>query len=191
MLSDISAALSDLVSTLNKHQIDYLVGGSVSSSLHGTYRTTNDIDVLLDRGLSDTPELLNELSQFFLIDKDALLKMHARNRAYNIFHEETAMKIDLFPGHSEFHFAQLQRAHEINLPASNCVFRIATAEDIILAKLQWWQKQPSERQISDICGVLAVNFKQLDFGYLKKWAEILNVAEKLQDLLDAAKSRGN
>lgn len=60
---------------------------------------------------------------------------------------------------------------------------MATAEDILLAKLQWYRMggEVSERQWSDVAGILAVA-PDLDAAYLRTWAARLGV----EDLLDQA-----
>jgi hypothetical protein len=62
-------------------------------------------------------------------------------------------------------------------------YPVASAEDILLAKLQWYRMggQVSERQWTDIAGILAVA-PDLDAAYLRDWAARLGVA----DLLDKA-----
>ena len=62
-----------------------------------------------------------------------------------------------------------------------------TAEDIILAKLEWYRAggEISERQWRDILGVLGLQGDRLDFDYLKKWSAMLGV----QDLLERAVTR--
>jgi len=59
---------------------------------------------------------------------------------------------------------------------------MATAEDIILQKLHWYQigNGISDRQWRDILGVLKVQGKRLDFGYLKVWAPHLGVEDLLR-----------
>ena len=60
---------------------------------------------------------------------------------------------------------------------------IATAEDMILHKLYWDSLTPSERQVGDAAGVVAVQSALLDRAYLQKWASDLGVAKKLNQLL--------
>ncbi len=59
---------------------------------------------------------------------------------------------------------------------------VATAEDMILAKLQWYREggEVSDRQWSDITGMLAVN-PYLDSDYSQTgWAKQLGVADLLE-----------
>jgi hypothetical protein len=60
---------------------------------------------------------------------------------------------------------------------------LATAEDVILHKLYWNLLTPSERQLNDAAGVVAVQGSALDSGYLQKWAVELGVSTVLEDLL--------
>jgi hypothetical protein len=60
---------------------------------------------------------------------------------------------------------------------------IATAEDSILHKLVWHKITPSERQLGDAAGVVAVQGETLDRPDLKKWAETLGVSLELNQLL--------
>jgi hypothetical protein len=62
---------------------------------------------------------------------------------------------------------------------------MATAEDIILVKLEWYRlgSEISDRQWRDILGVLKVQAGRLDLDYLKLWAKELNVADLLQRAL--------
>jgi hypothetical protein len=56
-------------------------------------------------------------------------------------------------------------------------FDLATAEDMILRKLDWYRKGGgiSERQWTDVIGVLRVQFVALDFAYLERWATLLDL----------------
>jgi hypothetical protein len=62
---------------------------------------------------------------------------------------------------------------------------VTTAEDIILAKLEWYRLGGgvSDRQWRDILGVLKVQAGRLDLDYLQKWAVELGVADLLQRAL--------
>ena len=62
---------------------------------------------------------------------------------------------------------------------------VTTAEDIILAKLEWYRlgNEISDRQWRDILGVLKVQAGRLDLDYLRQWAAELNVADLLQRAL--------
>ena len=53
---------------------------------------------------------------------------------------------------------------------------LATAEDTILAKLEWAQAGGSERQVADVVAMLAIGGDTLDDTYLARWATELGVS---------------
>jgi hypothetical protein len=59
---------------------------------------------------------------------------------------------------------------------------VASPEDTILAKLEWFRKggEVSERQRRDLLGILKIRASTLDMEYLRKWAGELNVIDLLQ-----------
>lgn len=59
---------------------------------------------------------------------------------------------------------------------------ITTVEDSILRKLFWNRITPSERQLADAAGVVAVQ-ERLDRSHLMRWAEALHVSAELNRLL--------
>jgi hypothetical protein len=60
---------------------------------------------------------------------------------------------------------------------------ICTAEDVVLHKLVWNHISPSDRQLGDAAGVVAVQAEGLDKSYLRHWARELKVTSELEKLL--------
>ena len=62
---------------------------------------------------------------------------------------------------------------------------LTSAEDIIVQKLVWYKLggQVSERQWTDVCGVLQVRQQDLDYAYLERVAEQQNVLLLLQQAI--------
>jgi len=46
---------------------------------------------------------------------------------------------------------------------------IASAEDVIVAKLEWSSLAHSKRQIQDVAAILRIRRELLDNAYLEKW----------------------
>jgi hypothetical protein len=63
---------------------------------------------------------------------------------------------------------------------------VASAEDVILSKLEWNTITPSDRQVQDALNVALVQGPKLDKAYLRKWAPSLGVIDLLEDLLHRA-----
>jgi hypothetical protein len=98
-------------------------------------------------------------------------------------------KVDVFiPPPAGFRREQLRhRRRETVTPEPEQSVYLATAEDTILAKLHWYERggRVSERQWSDVLGVLTVQAGRLDVGYLRATAKELG----LEELLDLAFER--
>jgi hypothetical protein len=55
---------------------------------------------------------------------------------------------------------------------------IATAEDVVLAKLEWAKLGESRRQIEDAAGILRVRMSELDASYLDRWVRELGIEKE-------------
>lgn len=109
-----------------------------------------------------------------------------RHGSFNLIHLATMFKIDIFlVGPRPFDRQQLARrvGQSIDTRSGERLW-ILSAEDIILAKLDWFRRggEVSERQWRDVLGVIMAQRQALDTVYLRQSAEALEVA----DLLDRA-----
>jgi len=64
---------------------------------------------------------------------------------------------------------------------------VTTAEDLVLAKLEWAVASGSDRHLSDVAGILAIA-GPLDSAYIDRWAELLGVAGTWHRLRDESQS---
>ena len=98
--------------------------------------------------------------------------------------------VDVFlPKERPFDQAQLARRMETVIArAPERTVWIASAEDIVLAKLEWFAigNQVSERQWRDVLGVLKTQSGQLDVDYMRKMAPALGVSDLLEQALEEA-----
>ena len=96
------------------------------------------------------------------------------------------LKVDVFVARTDpFSLMQMRRRvlQAVSVDGQT-KFHVASAEDTVLAKLQWYREggEVSDRQWNDVLGVLKVQGPALDRVYLREWAREL----KLTDLLDRA-----
>jgi len=194
MMQDPVSGFKRLVEVLDNLAIRYMAGGSLASSIHGVFRSTNDIDIVADIREEHLLRLTDELAPDFHADLDAMREALRRGRSFNLIHYASSYKFDIFPLPSDdYHQSQLDRSEpkEITLGGTEAVkCRVATAEDTILAKLTWYRQggEQSERQWADLRGILSVQGERLDETYLRKWAYHLGVADLLERLFG---QRGN
>ncbi len=185
MTGGLANALSLFAAALERLGIVYMIGGSVASSARGIARATRDIDIVAGVGTEQADQLAGALGREWYADPDQMRQAIRAGQAFNVIYIPKSQKVDIFPAVGEFHVAQLQRASKVPLSflGIEAEYPVASAEDIILAKLQWYRAggEVSDRQWSDITGLLATN-PDLDFDYVESWAGRLRV----QDLLAKA-----
>jgi len=182
-------AVTQLVTAvLERLQIPYVVGGSLASSLHGIPRATQDVDLLANIQLHQTASLVAALQESFYIDADSVREAIEHSSSFNVIHLATMFKVDIFvlsPNDlcSQQEIARKERYEIDTLPASHLF--LATAEDIIVQKLYWFQLGGgvSERQWQDVLGVLKVKQSQLDYSYLQSLAQLKGVGSLLERVL--------
>ena len=55
---------------------------------------------------------------------------------------------------------------------------VATAEDVLLAKLRWANLGGSERQLQDVAGIVSTQAESLNVGYIARWVHELGLEEQ-------------
>ncbi len=94
--SEISQALTPLVEVFDRFGIAYYIGGSVASSVHGKRRYTQDVDVIAAIQRQHVQTLVAMLEQEYYIDADMIRGAIQNQSSFNILHNETGVKIDVF-----------------------------------------------------------------------------------------------
>ena len=188
-MTALAQAFQELLAALDRTETAFFVGGSVASGAHGLARLTNDIDIVVDLPPERVAEFCEAFGSAFYADRDMVSRAVAAGRPFNLIHLASAYKFDFFPaGNDAFSRCQLARrkftAGSVT-GLENIEFPVASPEDTILAKLLWFRKGGgvSDRQWSDILGVIKVQADRLDRAYLKKWADELGVADLLNEVL--------
>ncbi len=176
---------------LDAATIQYLVVGSVAAVVHGEYRMTRDLDIVLDLTARDVRALSAGLEADFTFlpsdITDALVQLPAaradwrRRASFCAYDKTTGFQIDVYLASGRpFEVAQFQRAQVIDIPGEPAgTLRVASAEDTVLAKLEWFKLAPSDRQWRDVQAILHVQADALDMAYLKQWAAELAVEDRL------------
>ena len=183
------SSLKKVVDALECLGIPYVIGGSHASSVHGAPRATNHVDIVAAIQAEQAEALASELGPGFYADPTMIRDALVAGRAFNVIDYSSTYKFDIFPAADPFSNSQIARSETARtaLPGEEPVeCRIASAEDVVLAKLSWYKRggQVSEQQWRDILGVLRVSGSRLDAAYLRDWAERLGVSE----LLDRARA---
>ena len=161
--------------------VPYAVVGSMASSTWGFPRTTNDADIVADLGQQHVDGLVEALAPDFYIERSAVERAVRTSRSFNAIHTDSAFKVDVFiPPAGGFGRQQIARRRHERLGADPDAgsLAVATPEDVLLAKLDWYRTagSVSDRQWQDVAGIIKVQGTALDREYVREWAERMGLA---------------
>jgi len=174
--------LVDCLRRLNQLQIQYMLTGSMASNFWGIPRTTHDIDFVVTFEEERVAAIVAAFDDDFGLEEASVLGGARPPYMFNAIDRRSALKVDFWtlrpdPFDAEM-FARRLRVILFGEPAW-----IATAEDTLLHKLFWNGISPSDRQLGDAAGIVAVQGASLDRDHLERWARELEVEPVLRDLL--------
>src|SRR5438270_12710909 len=129
-----------------------MLTGSVVSSLHGTPRSTLDLDVVIAPNREQLLDLVRRLSamDYYADEQQALDAMSHRSQ-FNVIDDLTGWKVDfIFKEDSEYGQVAFERRSSSEVAGKSV--QVSTPEDVLLAKLRWMKVSGSERQLRDAVG---------------------------------------
>ena len=150
--------------------IPYRVVGSMASSLYGEPRSTNDIDLLLQLDASRVEAFCAAFPPpDFYCSLDAAREAVRTRFQFNILHPPSGLKVDIMiASDSEFDRAQFVRGGPLRVDDAHQV-SVASPEDVIIKKLEYFKLGGSEKHLRDIVGILKVQAEAIDRAYLLDW----------------------
>lgn len=180
--------LAHVASIFEQRNINYVLVGSLASSMHGMYRATADIDILADVRPKHVQSLYQALHDDFYLDESAIRDAIEQRSSFNAIHFASVFKVDVFiPKRDDFSATQFERKQLRNIsPDLAQQIYVASPEDTILAKLRWYRQghEVSTTQWSDVVGMIGAASEALDMSYLQEWARKLGVMDLLERAID-------
>lgn len=159
--------LADCLRRLNRAGVSYYLTGSMASNYWGVPRTTHDLDFVVQLSVSAVPRIVQEFSGDFCLDEAAVSAAFQPPHQFNAIDTRSALRVDFWlPQPDPFDLEMLRRRVPVTLFGEPAW--IATAEDVILHKLVRNRISPSERQLGDAAGVVAVQADALNKDYLRQ-----------------------
>jgi len=175
--------LQKLIRLIEAAGIPYAVCGSLSSSLYGQPRATNDADIIIAPTKEQLDKLLKSLETGYYISNEAAFDAMKIHSMFNVIDNELGWKADLiFRKDTPHQLSEFNRRIRANLMGID--LWILSPEDVILSKLDWSKESGSEMQSRDVFGIMKLQWGNLDWDYLNHWAKELGIEKKLESVKD-------
>jgi hypothetical protein len=179
--------LKKVIEALEEVGIQYMLTGSVVSSLQGEPRSTHDIDLVIDIHQTAAKQLAKLFPPpDFYLDEDMILDAIHRKSMFNLIDITEGDKVDFWILTDES-FDQSRFSRRQIEPFMGLNLQVSRPEDTILAKLRWTKLSGgSEKQFTDALRVYEVQFGTLDLAYLEHWTKQLEVEKLWKRLINEA-----
>ncbi|MEO8148406.1 MAG: hypothetical protein ABI723_12245 [Bacteroidia bacterium] len=174
-----------LLKVLNENHIEYMVTGSIVSSLQGEPRVTHDVDIVVNIPSTSISPLLKAfpapryyLSEFSI--KDAI----EHKSMFNLLDTNEGDKFDFWIlTDSPFDKSRFDRRYDADV--FGLQMKVSRPEDTILAKLRWANLSGgSKKQFGDALSVYEVQYAELDIKYIEEWVIKLSVEDIWKNLIE-------
>ena len=163
---DLRKGLKKIVEVFETEDIPYMIVGGFATGYYNQYRFTADIDIVLqiypfhiDKLVAHFPEWLPFVEGF---------KQNAQNGiVFNLTDFETGVKYNfMLYQDSDYNWTAFERRKKVVYSGIECF--IASPEDLVIAKLIWYNISKSGKQKEDIEFLLEL--EGLNKQYLDLWA---------------------
>jgi hypothetical protein len=179
--------LKTVAAILAEAGIDYMVTGSIASSLQGEPRSTHDVDLVVVMPPDGASKLMAAFpSPDYYLSQEAIEDAVRQRSMFNLLSLTDGEKVDFWMltdepfDHSRFARKRVEQFMDFQI-------QVSAPEDTILAKLRWAKLSGgSEKQFTDALRVYEIQGNTLDFDYLNHWASQLCVEDLWQRIQSEA-----
>lgn len=178
---------ADVAGHLRHLGVEYLIAGSLASSMHGEPRATLDIDLVVALDRERVRAFAERLQSAYYVDAETAREAVEHGTSFNAVHLATAIKVDFFvAGADPFEHERLRRRVGRRIADDPpIVLDFDSPEYTVVRKLEWFRRggEISERQWRDVEHIVRMRGAQLDHDRMRLWADRLHVGDLLSRLL--------
>ena len=174
-MQDLIATFLEVTQKLEAAEIPYMIVGSVASMTYGEPRMTHDLDLVVQVLPKDAAkfEQIFSSEEYYCPPEEIVKPEILRQGQFNLIHHDTGLKIDIVIRKGSEH-AKTEFARRLRIPFwQNSEVFMASPEDVILKKLEYFREGASQKHLRDIQGILAQT--QIDEAYLQGWISKLGL----------------
>ena len=144
------------IQALEKNEIPYMVVGSIASSAYGDPRLTHDLDIVIQISPADAKlfSLMYSEKDYYCPAVETIELEIKRGGQFNLIHHESGYKMDMIVLKNKLHDSEEFKRRRKNYFWNHQEVFMATPEDIIIKKLEFYRSGQSEKHIRDIESIL-------------------------------------
>jgi hypothetical protein len=170
----------DVLDRLEATGLRWYVTGSWALGVYAEPRMTRDIDIVLDTSLADYEAKIRPAFESDFLVNDPI-DLGGRWRG-GLIHRRELVRVDLIFGRQDaWARSAMDRRRQLEYPGLGAI-QVITAEDLVLAKLEW-SEGTSELQLRDVRSLVRL-VDPLDWPYLERYAAVLGISDRLQAVRD-------
>lgn len=155
--------------------VRFMLTGSFAMAFYATPRMTRDLDIVVALEARDVARVVRAFAVDFYVDEDAAREAVRDGRLFNLMHLGSGIKID-FIVRKDDPYRRLELERRQRAEIGTLATWVVSREDLILSKLVWGKLSGSELQRRDVA---ALWHADMDWPYLRRWAQELTVADEL------------
>lgn len=164
----------------------YMVTGSLAAAYHGAPRATQGVDVVIEVTGSQMEPLARafETTGQYVSREAAHAAVRSRGQ-FNVIDPEAGWKADLIVRKAR-PFSRVEFGRRTEVEVLGRPMFMVSAEDLVIAKLEWARLGESQRQLRDVAGILDIQGDALDRAYMRRWIEDLGLQEAWESVAGEA-----
>jgi hypothetical protein len=170
--------VEQVVATLERLKIPYMIVGGVMASFWGRSRTTRDADIVVELSCPKAQTLVHSLGPAFFVEPHELESALRDRTFFVILHRQSGFSLHLLLRKDDpFHRAEFRRRKRDILFSRPAYLN--SPEDTILSKLLWYRQTSQERDYRDALEIYEIQESTLEVKYLEHWAKQLKLMRLL------------
>lgn len=142
-----------MVRQIEELQLAYAIGGSMAAMAYSVPRFTRDVDIVVDLPLDRVAEFVARFPRpDFYVDERAVRQAVRDRSQFNIIHNESGVKVDIYIPADPLQQNQIKRARRLISDSGEANY--SPPEELIIMKLSYYQYGQTERHLEDIVNLL-------------------------------------
>jgi hypothetical protein len=177
-------AIHAVMKAFEASNLPYMVVGSFAVNLYAIPRSTQDIDLVVNLKGRSLNELTRHLPESFTMDPQVTIEPVSSNPRTDLYVYDIPYRVELFDlGPDPFEQERFKR--RVHLDFEQFSAWVATPEDVVVAKIRWFQEGQRGKHYEDARNMIAVQGDSLDWGYIESWCEQHGTLEALDGVRES------